>query len=151
MSTPPPSKEPPSKPFATRFEPMVNALMRPLIRRGWAPRAFSLLETTGRRSGVARQTPVNALLDGDKVWIVAEAGRQANYVQNLLAEPRVRIRVYGDWRSGRATVVDDADPVELRRRIEGAHGLVGRIDGLAFRAAASDMTPIRIDLDAASQ
>jgi deazaflavin-dependent oxidoreductase (nitroreductase family) len=110
-----------------------------------------MIETTGRRSGVARQTPVNALLDGKQVWLVAEAGRQADYVKNLLAQPQVRIRVGGAWRSGRASLVDDADPVELRRRIEHANGLVGRIDGLAFRAAASDMTTIRIDLDAASQ
>jgi hypothetical protein len=33
-------------------------LTRFALRRGIAPRAFALLETTGRRTGLLRQTPV---------------------------------------------------------------------------------------------
>jgi hypothetical protein len=42
-----------------------NRLIRLALRAGVAPRAFALLETTGRRTGLARHTPVGNGLDGD--------------------------------------------------------------------------------------
>jgi len=60
-----------------------------VVERGVAPPSRAILETTGRRSGVPRRTPVGNGLDGDTFWIVAEHGRRAAYVRNLPAEPRV--------------------------------------------------------------
>ena len=57
-----------------------------------APRAFALLETTGRRTGRPRHTPVGNGLIGDTFWLVAAHGEQADYVRNLIAQPRVRIK-----------------------------------------------------------
>jgi hypothetical protein len=33
-------------------------------------------------------------------WIVAEHGRRANYVRNIEANPRVRVRVGRRWHEG---------------------------------------------------
>ena len=57
-----------------------NRLIRAALRAGLAPRAFALLETTGRRTGLARHTPVGNGLDGDTFWLVAAHGTQADYV-----------------------------------------------------------------------
>ena len=41
---------------------------------------------------------------------------------------------------------DRDDGLARRARLDTANGIIGRLDGLAFRAAASDPTTIRIDL-----
>jgi hypothetical protein len=46
-------------------EKLSNHTIRFLLRRGVAPPVWALLETTGRRTGRPRQTPVgNGLVDG---------------------------------------------------------------------------------------
>ena len=77
-----------------------------------------MLETIGRKSGLPRRNPVGDGLDGDTFWIVAEHGRRAAYVRNIEANPRVRVRVRGKWRSGTAVTLPDDDPRE-RQRIMG--------------------------------
>src|ERR687886_64178 len=84
---------------------MVRALDAGLVPRGWA-----LLETTGRRSGEPRRVPVGDGLRGETFWIVAEHGRHADYVRNIEAEPRVRVKVRGRWRTGTAHVLPDEEP-----------------------------------------
>jgi F420H(2)-dependent quinone reductase len=64
----------------TTLEQASNRLIRSALRAGFAPRAFALLETTGRRTGLARHTPVGNGLDGDTFWLVAAHGMQADYV-----------------------------------------------------------------------
>ena len=72
---------------------VVNPVMRAMLLAGVAPRAFALLETTGRRSGKRRRTPVGNGLEGGVFWLVSEHGERCAYVQNLIADPRVRVRV----------------------------------------------------------
>lgn len=126
----------------------VNPPIRLLLRIGIAPKAFVLLETTGRRSGLPRQNPVNNGLDGDVFWIVAARGRRSAYVQNLLAEPRVRVRIKRTWRTGTATIVDD-DVTARRDWIDHRNGLIGRLDARAWHASAipAEVITIRVDLD----
>ena len=69
-----------------------------------------MLETTGRRTGLARRTPVVSRLDDDTVWLVAEYGRRAAYVRNLEADARVRVKVRGRWRRGTAHPLPGDDP-----------------------------------------
>jgi deazaflavin-dependent oxidoreductase (nitroreductase family) len=76
---------------------------------GWA-----LVETTGRRTGRRRRTPVGCRRRGTTVWIVSEHGLRSGWVSNLQADPRVRVRVGGRWRSGTATLMPQDDP---RRRL----------------------------------
>jgi deazaflavin-dependent oxidoreductase (nitroreductase family) len=125
----------------TRLERGNNRMVRAALRRGLAPRAFALLETRGRRTGAPRHTPVGNGLAGDTFWVIAAHGRQADWVRNLEAEPRVRVRVGGRWRAGTAVPLPDDDPAARSRT------LPHRWDALVGRAMASAPLTVRIDLD----
>ena len=71
----------------------VNPIVRGLFRFGVPAPGTAILETTGRKSGRPRRNPVTNGLDDGVFWIVAEHGRQASYVRNIEANPRVRILV----------------------------------------------------------
>lgn len=120
---------------------LVNPPVRALFAAGLVPRTHALLETTGRRSGLPRQNPVGNGLDGDTFWIVAEHGRRADYVRNLEADPRVRVKIGRRWRSGTASILPDDDP---RARLD---RLGRRVNALMVRAVGTDLLTIRIDLD----
>jgi deazaflavin-dependent oxidoreductase (nitroreductase family) len=130
--------------FVERYA--INPIMRRLLLLGLAPRAYALLETIGRRSGRPHLTPVGNGMEDHIFWLVAEHGTKAHYVQNLLANPRVRIRVGRRWRQGSATLVPGEDGRQRRRQLNRANGIVGFIDGIFFRAAATVPCTIRIDL-----
>lgn len=131
--------------FAEKF--VINPVIRTALRVGVLPRAFALLETTGRRSGVRRLTPVGNGLDGDTFWLVSEHSDRADYVKNLIADPHVRVKVGRLWRCGHATLVRDDDAIARRRAMDRANGFFGWIDGIAFRTAVSEPLTIRIDLE----
>jgi deazaflavin-dependent oxidoreductase (nitroreductase family) len=82
-------------------------------------------------------------LAGDTFWLVAAHGEQADYVRNLRADPRVRVRVAGRWRAGTAVVLR-GDDVLARSRT-----LPYRWDAAIGRLMASTPMTIRIDLDKA--
>jgi deazaflavin-dependent oxidoreductase (nitroreductase family) len=126
--------------FVTTVERLNNRLTRWALRRGLAPRAFALLETTGRRSGRPRHTPVGNGLEGATFWLIAAHGRQADYVRNILADPRVRVKVAGRWREGIARPLFEDDPVARSRT------LPYRWDAAIGRLMASEPLTIRIDL-----
>lgn len=102
-----------------------------------------LLETVGRKSGKRRETPITNALDGDILWIVAMFGLQAHYVQNILAEPRVRVKVGGDWREGTARVVEDDDVRTRLASLDPAYASM-------LRRAGTNLLTVRVDLDPAS-
>lgn len=135
------------KPFQNK---LLNPLAKWLIGRGLAPAGYALLETTGRRSGLARQTPVGNGLVGEQFWIVAEHGARAAYVRNIGANPRVRVRIkdgrHQVWRTGTATVLPDDDPRE-RQRWLAASGPGRATNARAVRTFGTDLTTVRIDLD----
>ena len=120
---------------------LINPVVRFLVKRGIAPPSYAILETTGRRTGAPRRTPVGNGLDGSTFWIVAEHGRRAAYVRNLIANPRVRVKVGRRWRSGTAHPVPDDDPRERQRRI----GL--RFNAAIVRTMGTDLMTVRVDLD----
>jgi deazaflavin-dependent oxidoreductase (nitroreductase family) len=101
----------------TTLEWVNNRLVRLALQAGFAPRAFALLETTGRHSGLLRHTPVGNGLQGDTFWLVAAHGTQADYVRNLQADPRVRVKAGGTWRPGNAVVLNDDDPIARSRSL----------------------------------
>jgi deazaflavin-dependent oxidoreductase (nitroreductase family) len=118
-----------------------NRLIRLALRTGVAPRAFALLETTGRRTGLGRHTPVGNGLDGDTFWLVAAHGMQADYVRNLQASPGVRVKAGGMWRAGTAVVLPGDDALARSRT------LPHQWDAAIGRMMASAPLTIRIDLD----
>ena len=124
--------------LSTRF---VNPIAKWAVRHGAAPDTYAILETTGRRSGEPRPTPVGHVVDGDVVWIVAEHGHSAGYVRNIEADPRVRIKLHGGWRAGTAHVLPEDNPRERLRRM----GL--RFNSVVVRLMASELLTVRIELD----
>ncbi len=149
MSMPPsPGSQPAGKPSAARppfaerkyravtaFQRRLNAVTRRLP-------AQTLLETTGRVSGLPRRTPVGGRRVGDSFWLVSEFGERSQYIRNIRADPRVRVRLRGRWYTGTAHVLPDDDPIARLRRLP-------RLNGLAVRAmgvGAGHLT-VRVDLE----
>lgn len=118
-----------------------NHMLRWQLRHGRGPRAFALLETTGRRTGRPRHTCVGNGLTGDTFWIVAAHGRQADWVRNIENQPRVRVLVGRRWRPGTATVMPE-DDAALRSRT-----LPYQWDAALGRAIATTPLTVRVDLD----
>ena len=113
---------------------------------GVRPPDVVVLETTGRRSGKARRTPVGVRLEDGSLWLVAEHGQRAGYVRNIEENPRVRVKMRGGWRAGSAHLMPDDDVRErLRRLSRGKPGL--RLNSAVVRLMATDPMTIRIDLD----
>ncbi len=108
------------------------------------PRTHALLETTGRRSGQPRRVPVGNGLRGDTFWIVTEHGRAADYVKNIEANPRVRVKVGRMWRTGTAHLLPEDD---VRARMNALHRPT---NDAMVRLAGSDLMTVRIDLDPAT-
>jgi deazaflavin-dependent oxidoreductase (nitroreductase family) len=120
---------------------VLNPPIRALAARGLMP-GVALLETTGRKSGELRRTPVSNGFDPktNTFWIVAEMGHKAAYVRNIEAKPEVRVRVRGRWRNGVAHVLDGDDPhVRLRS--------ISRLNASGVRALGTDLLVLRVDLE----
>jgi deazaflavin-dependent oxidoreductase (nitroreductase family) len=100
----------------------------------------TLLETTGRKSGQPRRTPIGGRLDGNRFWLVSEFGDRSQYVRNIAANPRVRVRVRGRWHSGTAVLLPDDD---ARARL----AELPRMNSAAVRAMGDNLLTIRVDLD----
>ena len=130
-----------------------KSVIDPLDRLAFAlripPPGDALLETTGRRTGRPRVTPVCDGLEGDTFWIVAQRGHDADYVRNIEANPRVRVKgslSNTNWRTGTARVLDDDDPAE-RMRLLGPTNHWRRLCLETSAAVATNPLTIRIDLD----
>jgi deazaflavin-dependent oxidoreductase (nitroreductase family) len=129
---------------------VLNPPIKLLFAIGIVPPGYALLETTGRKTGKARRTPVGDARVGDRLWIVAEHGMKAGYVLNLVRHPRVRVKLRkglgAQWHAGTAHVLSEDDPRERQR------WLVGQVTGssanaVAVRLFGTDLLTVRIDLD----
>ena len=109
----------------------------PLMRRNPLQ---TLLETTGRTSGQPRRTPLGGKLVGQQFWFVSEFGDQSQYVRNIQADPRVRVRLRGTWRSGTAHLLPEDD---ARARLRG----LPQFNGFGVRAFGTNLLTVRVDLD----
>ena len=79
---------------------------------------FLYLTTRGRKSGRPRQIEIWFTRRGRSYYLVAEHGLRAQWVQNLLVEPRVRWRVGLANFAGRARVVRAETAPALVRDIQ---------------------------------
>lgn len=99
-----------------------------------------LLETTGRRSGLPRRTPVGGRRTGEAFWLVSEYGEKAQYIRNIRADPRVRVRIRGRWHTGTAQLLPEDDP---RARLKA----LPTLNSAAVRAVGTNLLTVRVDLD----
>ena len=76
---------------------------------------YLYLTTTGRRSGRPRRIEIWFTRHEGRYYLVAEHGLRAQWVQNLVADPVVRVRVGARRFRGRARVVEaGGDPGLVR-------------------------------------
>ncbi|WP_236788154.1 nitroreductase/quinone reductase family protein [Amycolatopsis sp. GM8] len=111
-------------------------ILNPILRR--MPGQI-LLETTGRVSGRPRHTPLGGRRTGDEFWLVSEHGERSQYVRNIRANPRVRVRLHGRWHPGVAHLLPEDDPIARLRTLP-------RFNSSGVRAVGTNLLTIRVDL-----
>ena len=121
---------------------LLNPFVKAAARAGLPLPGLVILETTGRKTGEPRRTPVGKALDGDTLWVLAEH-RRGGYVRNIEANPRVRVRIGRTWRDGTARVLLDDDVRERARRMP------NRTNTQMVLLMASEPVTVRVDLDPA--
>lgn len=99
-----------------------------------------LLETVGRVSGQPRVTPIGGRRVGNEFWLVSEFGDRSQYVRNIRADNKVRVRLGGRWHTGTAVLLPGDDPRARLRQLP-------RYNSTAVRAFGTDLLTIRVDLD----
>ena len=99
----------------------------------------TLLETTGRKSGEPRRTPLGGSKVGNQFWFVSEFGEKSQYVKNIKANPNVRVRLRGRWHTGTAHLVPDDDPQERLRSLP-------QFNSFGVRTFGTNLLTIRVDL-----
>jgi len=109
----------------------------PLMRRNPLQ---TLLETTGRTSGQPRRTPLGGKLVGRQFWFVSEFGDDSQYVRNIQADPRVRVRLRGTWRAGTAHLLPEDDARARLRELP-------QFNSFGVRAFGTNLLTVRVDLD----
>lgn len=130
---------------------VLNPPIKFLFAIGLVPPGYALLETIGRKSGRSRRTPVGDARMGPQFWIVAEHGRQAGYIRNIEANPRVRIKVRDGlrarWYAGTAHILASDDPRERQRWLS-QHVRGASRNAAAVRFFGTELLTVRLDLDA---
>jgi deazaflavin-dependent oxidoreductase (nitroreductase family) len=86
----------------------LNRLVTPLVQAGFgSPAAVGagavVVETNGRKSGQPREVPLLALHDGRHLY-VSTVRPSSQWVQNLQANPSLRVWLCGTPRHGQATI-----------------------------------------------
>ncbi len=118
---------------------LVNPPAKVAVWCGLVP-GFVIVETVGRRSGKRRLNVVGMKVDGGTGWVIAEHGRHAGYVNNLEANPDVRVRMHRRWRRACARILDDDDP---QARLD---SFARRSHEAAVRTFGTDLLTIQFEL-----
>ncbi len=71
---------------------------------GWV-----LLTTTGRRTGLPRETLLPCARDDHHVYLISTYGWQSDWIRNLRKNPEVKVTCDGAVVSGHAKVIEDLD------------------------------------------
>ena len=100
----------------------------------------TMLETTGRKSGQPRHTAVGGSVVDNQFWMVSEHGDHSDYVYNIKANPAVRVRIGGQWRTGTAHLLPDDD---ARKRLRS----LPRLNSVGVITMGTELLTIRVDLD----
>lgn len=96
-----------------------------------SPQPYLYLTTTGRRSGLPREIEIWFTERDGRYYVIAEKRERAHWVQNLLANPRVTVRVGSRTFAATARVVAAGPEPELARAIQAlSDGKYGWSDGL---------------------
>jgi deazaflavin-dependent oxidoreductase (nitroreductase family) len=131
---------------------VLNPLMRLLLSIGLNPLGLAILETRGRVTGKTRRVPVGNGRKGDSFWIIAEHGTRAGYVNNIIHDPHVRVRLRIGlryrWVPGIATICPDHDPLARQRKVIAWHPLRA-LNAIYVRVFGADLLTVHVQLNLA--
>ena len=123
---------------------VMNPVVAALDKIGLRSSLVVELETTGAKSGEPRRVPLAGRADNTGVWVISQHGRRAGWAYNIAADPKVRVRVNNEWRTGTATF-EPQDDVRARARSFGGDGKLSKsATVLTMRAMESDPISVRI-------
>jgi deazaflavin-dependent oxidoreductase (nitroreductase family) len=78
---------------------------------------YCYLTTTGRRTGRPHRIEIWYAADGPTLYLLAGGGRSSDWVQNLVADPAVRVEIDGNEQPARARVLEGGDEAERARSL----------------------------------
>lgn len=139
----PSRKHPPT--FIWRLMRRMSRRVIRLVAAGRGPaRVVLVLTTTGRKSGLPRQTPLQYEQVNEDYYIASARGPGADWFRNLQSEPRVEVLVNGRKFPAQAEAVTDpikiADFLALRlERHPRMVGLIMRLEGFPLRYTRADL------------
>src|SRR5262245_40136464 len=99
-----------------------------------------VLETTGRKTGLPRRTPVGGRIINQQFWMVAGDGETADYVRNIEVHNEVRLRIRGRWRRGTAVLLPDDDAILRLTQLP-------RFNSAMVRALGTKPLTVRVDFE----
>lgn len=100
----------------------------------------TLLETTGRKSGQPRRTALGGERVGNEFWFVSEFGTGSQYIKNIQADPRVRVRLHNKWHTGTAHLLPDDDAAARL-------GSLPALNSFGVKTFGTNLLTVRVDLD----
>ncbi len=120
---------------------LIHLPPRLLYAMGLGPllgRFLLLLTTTGRKTGLSRETPLQYEEQDGTIFVAAMLGPRADWFRNILADPRVEVRLTAGRMPGVAEPITDpgriADFLELRlRRHPRMIGAILKLEGLPYQ------------------
>jgi deazaflavin-dependent oxidoreductase (nitroreductase family) len=82
-----------------------------------ADEQYCYLTTTGRTTGEPREIEIWFGLDGSTLYLLSGGGDRSNWVRNLIADPKVSVRIGDRTFNGRGRIVEDADEDAQARQL----------------------------------
>jgi deazaflavin-dependent oxidoreductase (nitroreductase family) len=126
---------------------VANPAVRTLETRGVRFSVLLELETIGAKSGLPRRVPIAGRADHAGVWVISLHGRRAGWAHNVEANPKVRVRVGNEWRSGTA-LFEPGDDVNARALSFGGSSPLRRFASmLTLLALKTDPISVRVKYD----
>jgi deazaflavin-dependent oxidoreductase (nitroreductase family) len=109
------------------------------------------LETTGRVSGLPRETEIWFALEQGRLYILSGGGVAKDWIRNAQQRPDVRFRIGDTWLTGRFRIVTDAAEEMRARHLLGSkyYGLTPDSPDLDPNHWVLTATPVIIDLNGA--
>ena len=101
------------------------------------------LQTIGRVSGRPRTIDIWFATDGERAYMLAGGRHRAHWVRNLMADPRVRVRIAGQTLAGTARVIEGQDRETLARQLVAAK-YQGWAAGRPMSSWAAGSLPVEI-------
>jgi deazaflavin-dependent oxidoreductase (nitroreductase family) len=114
-----------------------------------AGNAVCHLQTTGRSSGRPRTIEIWFATDGARLYLLAGGRHGAHWVRNLIADPRVRVRIGGRTLEGTARVSEGTERESLARRLLAAK-YQGWRDGAPLSSWAAGSLPVEVSFESAA-